>query len=104
LGGGNPLPFSFLERKTAMQVLHGLDDAAKMLGGISVWTLRKHISQGAIATTRLGKRVFLSSEEVERIQREGLPSLKGSRNRNPSTSNGTNSDSSRVEQEPCPKK
>jgi excisionase family DNA binding protein len=58
-----------------MEVLHGLDEAAKMLGGISVWTLRKHISRGGIAATRLGRRVFLSSEEVERIRREGLPSI-----------------------------
>jgi hypothetical protein len=59
-----------------MHVLHGLDEAARMLGGISVWTLRKHISQGGITPTRLGRRVFLSSAEVERIQKEGLPSLR----------------------------
>jgi len=66
-----------------MQVLHGLADAARMLGGISVWTLRKHISQGKVRVTRLGRRVFLASEEVERIRREGLPSLATGRKEKP---------------------
>ena len=56
--------------------LFSLLDAASELGGISPWTLRKHIGQGTIRVTRLGKRIFLSSQEISRIQREGLPSLK----------------------------
>jgi hypothetical protein len=55
--------------------LHAIGDSANLLGNISVWTLRKHISKGSIRTVRLGRRVFLASQEIERIQREGLPSL-----------------------------
>ena len=57
--------------------LYPLEDAASQeLGGISVWTIRKGIAQGVIRPTRLGTRIFLSGDEIARIQREGLPSLK----------------------------
>lgn len=55
--------------------LHSLEDAARSLGGISVWTLRKHVSRGAISVVRLGKRVFVAEAELSRICREGLASL-----------------------------
>lgn len=58
--------------------LYSLAEAARLLGGISVWTLRKHMSQATIQATKLGRRVFLSGEEISRIQRDGLPSLKAS--------------------------
>ena len=57
--------------------LHTIEDAAKEhLGGISSMTLRKHISQENVAVIRIGRRVFLSSDEIARIQRDGLPSLR----------------------------
>jgi hypothetical protein len=59
-----------------MPVLYSLPDAAKSLGGISVWTLRKHISNGQLRVVRIGRRVFLDGEELERIRRDGLPSLR----------------------------
>jgi hypothetical protein len=74
-----------------MAVLHSLPDAAKSLGGISVWTLRKHISKGGIRVIRLGRRIFLDAEELERIRREGLPSLR-------------DEVSAVREEEPCPAK
>lgn len=55
--------------------LFSLSEAARELGGISTWTLRKHISLGNIRAVRLGRRVTLSSQEIGRIQGEGLPSL-----------------------------
>jgi hypothetical protein len=59
--------------------LLGVDEAASVLGGISPWTLRKHIEFGNVKVTRIGRRVFLDAEEVERIRRVGLPSLARSR-------------------------
>jgi len=56
--------------------LFGLAEASRRLGNLSIWTLRKHLLQGNIKPTRLGRKVFISSEEITRIQREGLPSLK----------------------------
>jgi predicted site-specific integrase-resolvase len=59
-----------------MPTLFALPDAAKSLGGISIWTLRRHISEGRIRVVRIGRRVFLDADEVSRIRREGLPSLR----------------------------
>lgn len=56
--------------------LYSLADASRQLGNLSIWTLRKHVFRGNVKPTRLGRRIFVSSTEIERIQREGLPSLK----------------------------
>jgi hypothetical protein len=60
-------------------MLYSFAEAAKLLGGISHWTLRKRASLGQIRVVHIGRRVFLDAEEVERIRREGLPSLARSR-------------------------
>jgi hypothetical protein len=56
-------------------LLFSVEEAGRVLGGISAWTLRKHVAVGNVKVTRIGRRVFLTTEEVERIRREGLPSL-----------------------------
>jgi hypothetical protein len=45
--------------------LFSIDDAGLVLGGISPWTLRKHIHYGNVKVTRIGRRVFLTAEELE---------------------------------------
>lgn len=37
--------------------------------------MRKHIALGHVSVIRIGKRIFLTEETIERIAREGLPSL-----------------------------
>jgi hypothetical protein len=82
-----------------MPVLFSVTDAAKELGGISVWTLRKHVAGGGIKVVRIGRRVFLASEELARIRREGLPSLRsGTRGEITTT---TNLNSQQEIQESC---
>lgn len=56
--------------------LYSLEEAARLLGGISHWTLRKHADLGTIRVTRIGRLVRISSEELSRIEREGLPPLR----------------------------
>jgi len=56
--------------------LFSFEDAAKFLGGISTWTLRVHARRANIRTVHLGLRVFITLEELERIRRDGLPSLR----------------------------
>lgn len=57
--------------------LYPLQKAAdEKLGGVSHWYLRKAIREGLINPTRLGRRVFLSESECERLIREGLPPLR----------------------------
>ena len=55
--------------------LYSLSAAGRELGGISHWTLRKHVAHGRIKAVKLGNRVFLTADEVSRICREGLPSI-----------------------------
>jgi hypothetical protein len=67
---------SAVKENFQMTVLYALPQAAELLGRISVWTLRKHISTSRLRVTRIGRRVFLDAEEIERVRREGLPSLR----------------------------
>jgi hypothetical protein len=55
--------------------LYSIEDAARVLGKISSWTLRKHVKRGSVSTVRIGRRVFLNADEILRIQTQGLPSL-----------------------------
>ena len=56
-------------------LLYSVEQTAEMLGGLSKFTIFKHIAQGNIRATRMGRRVMVAPEEIERIVREGLPSL-----------------------------
>lgn len=57
--------------------LHKVPNAARLLGYETPWTLWKHIGLSHVSVVRLGKRVFVRDEEIERIRREGLPKLPG---------------------------
>lgn len=60
-----------LEGTTQAYDLYQLADAL----GLSHWTLRKHVKQGSIHVTRMGNRIRVTHDEVNRLLREGLPSL-----------------------------
>jgi hypothetical protein len=72
-----------LDSTRQRQHLYSLEEASGELGGVSTWTLRKHAGQGTLKLTRVGRRVFLSADEVARIGREGLPSLTAVARREP---------------------
>jgi hypothetical protein len=55
--------------------LYSIEDAARVLGKISSWTLRKHLKRGSASAVRIGRRIFLNVDEIRRIQTHGLPSL-----------------------------
>ena len=40
------------------------------------WTLRAQIAAGNVKITRLGTRIMIPRSELERVAREGLPSLR----------------------------
>ena len=56
--------------------LFAFPEAGKILGGLSPWTLKKHAQRKNIRVVRSGPRVFLDTQEIDRIRREGLPPLK----------------------------
>jgi hypothetical protein len=57
------------------QKLFDIPASCKRLGDWSPWTMRKHIAFGHVSVIRIGKRIFLTEETIDRIAREGLPSL-----------------------------
>lgn len=57
------------------QHIYSKSDAARRLGGVSLATIDKHLAKGNIRATKLGRRVFISHGELNRIAKEGLPSL-----------------------------
>jgi hypothetical protein len=64
-----------MSMNTLKAQLFSVEEAGRLLGGISPWTLRKHVAAHNVKVTRIGRRVLLTTEEVERIRRDGLPSL-----------------------------
>lgn len=58
-----------------LQPLLTIEHLAKLTGDSSHWTIRRHVAKGNIRVIRLGRRVFITPEEFERIKREGLPRL-----------------------------
>lgn len=51
-----------------MNKLESIESAAMQLA-ISPWTLRAYIRAGKVQPVRIGRRVLLSQEEIERISR-----------------------------------
>ena len=49
-----------------MQPLKSVEQAAKLLG-ISPWTVRSYIRDGKLQPVRLGRRVLLPEEELQRL-------------------------------------
>jgi len=54
--------------------LFSVQEAADRLS-LSKWILYKHIHFGTVSVTRCGARRLFQREELERICRDGLPSL-----------------------------
>ena len=53
-----------------MRALKSVEQAAGLLG-ISKWSIRAYIKAGKLKPVRLGRRVLLSEEELERLVAEG---------------------------------
>lgn len=52
-----------------MHSLLSVSRAAEALG-LSPWTIRKYISDGLIRCVRIGRRVLIEPEEIERLIRQ----------------------------------
>jgi hypothetical protein len=64
-----------MQSAAEIPALYNLEDAARSLGRISSWTLRRHLRRGTVSAVRIGRRLLISSDEIRRIQAQGLPSL-----------------------------
>ena len=59
-------------------LLYDINQSGKVLQ-MPQWTLRAQIAAGNVKITRLGTRIMIPKPELERISREGLPSLQTAR-------------------------
>jgi len=50
-----------------MDELISIPEAARRLGGISVWTVRGWISQGRLLRTKVGRRTMLRISELSKV-------------------------------------
>jgi excisionase family DNA binding protein len=65
--------------KESMKALKSIEQAAGLLG-ISKWTVRSYIKAGKLKPVRLGRRVLLGEEELERfiaVNSESTPIVVG---------------------------
>ncbi len=61
-------------RESTRPELVSIAHTARLLS-LSPYTIYAHVKRGAIVATRCGRRVLVSRAEIERIRREGLPSM-----------------------------
>lgn len=61
--------------KTVERKFYSVDEA-EMLTGISRWTWRDWIAAGKIDSFKLGARVLIPQEEIDRVLREGFRARK----------------------------
>lgn len=54
--------------------VHSMDSGANQLG-VSVYTLWAHRRRGTLRTIKIGRRVLIPEEELQRVAAAGLPSL-----------------------------
>ncbi len=50
--------------------LYSIPEAAKLLGGISTWTVQSWLSAGRLRRTKVGRRTMISESELKRFLRE----------------------------------
>lgn len=48
-----------------MEMLYSVEEAAKILGGVSKWTIHAWLSQGKIKKTKVGSRTMIRESELE---------------------------------------
>lgn len=64
------------ERKGPKPLAVGVDEAAKLLG-VSPFTIRNYISSGMLRAVRVGRRVLVPMEVLEKVMVEGVGSRSG---------------------------
>ena len=54
-----------------MDELLSVQEVARRLGGISVWTVRAWLSQGRLMRTKVGGRTMVRESELQKIMEDG---------------------------------
>jgi excisionase family DNA binding protein len=51
--------------------LYSVSEAARLLGGISKWTVHAWLSQGRLQRTKVGSRTMIRESELRKVIQEG---------------------------------
>ena len=51
--------------------LYSVPEAAKLLGGVSKWTIHAWLSQGRMQRTKVGGRTMIRESELQKVIEEG---------------------------------
>jgi excisionase family DNA binding protein len=51
--------------------LHSVSEAARLLGGISKWTVHAWLSQGKMERTKVGGRTMIRESELQKVIKNG---------------------------------
>jgi len=57
------------EKHQMLRLLHPVQEAAEVLGGMSRSTLYEKIASGEIAAVKVGRRTYIAHDELERYVR-----------------------------------
>jgi excisionase family DNA binding protein len=71
-----------------MEALYSVEDAARLLGGISKWTVHAWLSKGRLQRTKVGGRTMIRESEIARIIEDGGKSAGPRRKATPDDSQG----------------
>ena len=55
----------------AMDVLVSVEEAAKLLGGLSKWTIYAWLSQGRLRRVKVGSRTMIRESELQKVIQDG---------------------------------
>jgi hypothetical protein len=53
--------------------LWSLREAQQNIGGVSIYSLRRHVQAGTLKSILVGGRILIPETEIDRVVREGLP-------------------------------
>lgn len=54
-----------------IEMLYSVPEAAKLLGNISVWTVRSWLSKGVLSKVKIGSRTMIKESELVRLIEAG---------------------------------
>jgi excisionase family DNA binding protein len=66
--------------EAAMGKLHSIESAAEFLGGLSVWTIRRWLTNGKLPRVKVGSRTMLREADLIAIVRPETPAQAAARN------------------------
>ena len=60
----------FVRRRTGLDTLLSVEEAARRLGGISKWTVHAWLNKGRLRRTKVGSRTMIRESELKRVIRD----------------------------------